>query len=171
MADAKISALTALSGAQVDTAADLLAIVDTSAATTKKILVSEFQIAINNLGVANQAQMETASTSTVAVAPSVQHFHPGSAKAWGYITAPNTVSASYPATGVSVVKNGVGDYTITHGRVFSSAIYPYFISIFNGTAFWSQQAISTDSFRINTMDNIGNSADPNNIFYVVYGDL
>ena len=41
MADTKISALTALTGANVDAAADYLAIVDTSVTTTKKILVSE----------------------------------------------------------------------------------------------------------------------------------
>lgn len=41
MADAKISALTALTGVNVDTAADVLPIVDTSVTTTKKILVQE----------------------------------------------------------------------------------------------------------------------------------
>lgn len=46
MADTKISALTALTGANVDQAADLLPIVDTSATTTKKILVNQLGIAI-----------------------------------------------------------------------------------------------------------------------------
>lgn len=46
MADQKISALTALTGANVDTTADVLPIVDTSVTTTKKILVSELGIAI-----------------------------------------------------------------------------------------------------------------------------
>src|SRR3990167_4468888 len=41
MSDTKISALTALTGANVDAAADYLSIVDTSVTTTKKILVSE----------------------------------------------------------------------------------------------------------------------------------
>lgn len=41
MANQKISALTALTGANVDFAADVLAIVDTSAAATKKILAGE----------------------------------------------------------------------------------------------------------------------------------
>src|SRR3989338_7118979 len=41
MSDTKISALTALTGANVDAAADYLAIVDTSVTTTKKILVNE----------------------------------------------------------------------------------------------------------------------------------
>ena len=41
MANTKISGLTALTGANVEAAADVLAIVDTSVTTTKKILVSE----------------------------------------------------------------------------------------------------------------------------------
>lgn len=46
MADTKISGLTALTGANVDTAADVLAVVDTSVTTTKKILVDELANAI-----------------------------------------------------------------------------------------------------------------------------
>ena len=46
MADTKISALTALTGADVDTAADVLAIVDTGVTTTKKILIDELGLAL-----------------------------------------------------------------------------------------------------------------------------
>lgn len=46
MAGQKISALTALAGTAVDTATDVLPIVDTSVTTTKKILVSELLIAL-----------------------------------------------------------------------------------------------------------------------------
>ncbi len=45
MADAKISALTSLAGTSVDAAADVLAIVDTSVTTTKKVTVDELAIA------------------------------------------------------------------------------------------------------------------------------
>src|SRR3954463_10310757 len=55
MANAKISALTALTGANVDTAADLLAIVDTSATTTKKILIDELRNAIGPVSATKQA--------------------------------------------------------------------------------------------------------------------
>lgn len=61
MANSKISALTALTGANVDTAADLLAIVDTSASTDKKILVDELR---NALGpVSGTKQASTSGTS------------------------------------------------------------------------------------------------------------
>lgn len=46
MADTKISDYTALTGANVDTAADLLEIVDTSVTTNKKILVDELAKAV-----------------------------------------------------------------------------------------------------------------------------
>lgn len=46
MANTKISALAALTGANVDATADILPIVDTSATTTKGILVGEAGIAI-----------------------------------------------------------------------------------------------------------------------------
>ena len=48
MADTKVSALTALTGANVDNSADVLAIVDTSVATTKKILVQEISLIAQN---------------------------------------------------------------------------------------------------------------------------
>lgn len=62
MADTKISALTALTGANVDTAADVLPIVDTSASTTKKIVVNELRTALGPV-----LATEQASTSGTAI--------------------------------------------------------------------------------------------------------
>ena len=50
MANAKISALAALTGANVEQLADVVPIVDNSASATKKILVSELSQAMNVLG-------------------------------------------------------------------------------------------------------------------------
>lgn len=61
MADAKISALTALTGANVAPLSDVLPIVDTNVTTTKKILVSELSQAMFVLGT------EQASTSGTAI--------------------------------------------------------------------------------------------------------
>lgn len=61
MADTKISALTALTGANVDTAADVLAIVDTSATATKKIPIDELRNAIGP--VLSTEQATTSGTS------------------------------------------------------------------------------------------------------------
>lgn len=60
MANQKISALTALTGANVDAVADVIPIVDTSAAATKKILVSELAQAMT---VSMTAQATTSGTS------------------------------------------------------------------------------------------------------------
>lgn len=46
MADTKISALTALAGSDVDTAVDVIPIVDTGSTTTKKITVAELKTAL-----------------------------------------------------------------------------------------------------------------------------
>ena len=50
MADTKVSALSALAGADVVQTSDVLLIVDTSTTTDKKILVSELSLAMNKLG-------------------------------------------------------------------------------------------------------------------------
>ena len=50
MADAKISSLTALTGANVDMTADVLEIIDTSVTTNKKILMSEVAAALCRQG-------------------------------------------------------------------------------------------------------------------------
>ena len=48
MANTKVSALAALTGANVDNSADVLPIVDTSVTTSKKILVQELQLIVQN---------------------------------------------------------------------------------------------------------------------------
>ena len=117
MADTKISALTALAGASVDTAADVIPIVDTSATTTKKILVDELRIAI---GIATQAQQETGSSNVVFVTPGRQQYHASAAKAWIRVST-DTVDASHNVS--SLTDNGTGDHTINFTTAFSSAYY------------------------------------------------
>ncbi|HWC31045.1 MAG TPA: hypothetical protein VG845_13280 [Dehalococcoidia bacterium] len=62
MADTKISALTALAAADVDTAADVLPIVDTGATATKKITVDNLRTAIGP-----KLDTEQASTSGTSI--------------------------------------------------------------------------------------------------------
>jgi hypothetical protein len=63
MANQKISALTALTGANVDPAADVMPIVDTSVTTTKKILVQELFNAASTLTSLTGAGTDTAADS------------------------------------------------------------------------------------------------------------
>lgn len=69
-----------------------------------------------------QADMETASSTTIAVTPGVVKYHPGVPKAWlMYNGVTNSILASYNVT--SVTDNGNGDYTVNFTTAFSSANY------------------------------------------------
>ena len=171
MSDTKISALTALTGANVDTAADVLAIVDTSVTTTKKILIDELRTA---LGIATQAQQETGTSLVVTVTPGRQHHHPSAAKAWGIIATPTTVSASYPAAGVSVVKDAEGTYTVTHGITLSSTVYSLLVQLNAASSNWYSPRISSrtaTTFQVIFVDSVGNLNNPVGFSYMIYGDL
>lgn len=88
MANQKISALTALTGANVDTANDVLAIVDTSAAATKKILINELRIALlSNTALTNSLSGDVAlnNTGTYFTGPTVAQGTSGTWFATGTI--------------------------------------------------------------------------------------
>lgn len=95
MADTKISALTALTGAGTDTANDVLAIVDTSASQTKKIIVDELRIALmSNSAVSNILGGDVAlnNVSNYFDGPSVSQGTSGTWFASGTVTLEDTVS-------------------------------------------------------------------------------
>lgn len=84
MADAKISALTALTGAQIDAAADVLAIVDTSVTTTKKVTIGELASALGfKTTVASATSPDIFATS---VGPTVDYT--GTTTATSFVAAP-----------------------------------------------------------------------------------
>jgi len=71
---------------------------------------------------ATQSDQETSSSTTVAVVPGVQQFHPSAAKCWAYVTVSGgtpTLATSYNITSITDV--GVGDLTITIATDFSTA--------------------------------------------------
>lgn len=71
---------------------------------------------------ATQAQMETATSTTLMVTPGRTQYHPGVAKAWlVYNGATDSTLASHNIA--SVTKNGTGDYSIALTTAFSSANY------------------------------------------------
>ena len=169
MADTKISAFAALTGAGVDSAADVLAIVDTDAGATKKILVDELRISLS----ATQAFQEAATNVSTFVTPGRQHFHPSAPKAWGVITSPTTVSLSYPSAGVSNTNPSLGNFVVTHGRTFSSAVYAVFVMPFHATNkySWSIQARDATTFTVQFWDNGGGAQDVTSFSYQCDGDL
>ncbi len=99
----------------------------------------------------------------------------GAPKAWGYITPATTVSASFPASGVSVVKNGTGDYTITHGVTFASAAYaiiaqPHLTSSATSMR-WSIKAQDATTFQLLIFDASNAAADPTQFSYACFGSV
>jgi len=76
----------------------------------------------SGLAAASQAEMEAATSNTVAATPLNTKSHPGVAKVWLRAAANGTsISASYNVT--SITDNGPGSITVTIDTDFSSANY------------------------------------------------
>ena len=129
MADTKISA-EATSGAITD--ADLFGGVQS--AVNVKFLFSAVKTWIKSWVFAVQSDQETATSNAVAVTPGTQKFHPGSAKAWAYVTVSGgvySIIASYNVT--SVTKTATGDVTVNFTVPFSSGNYALSLVCINGS--------------------------------------
>lgn len=76
-----------------------------------------------SIQIAVQSDQETATSTTKAVTPGRQQYHPSAAKAWVKFhgTTTTAIDASYNITGLT--DNGTGDTTITIATDFSSANY------------------------------------------------
>lgn len=77
--------------------------------------------AIGAIEIAVQSEMETGSSTTLAVVPGRQHYHPSAAKAWVKWGVTTTIDASYGVS--SITDNGTGDWTVNFSTAFSSANY------------------------------------------------
>jgi hypothetical protein len=76
---------------------------------------------------AAQSEMESGSSTTLAVTPGRQHFHPSACKGWVQATPTGVATVSYNVT--SVTDTGSGQATITWGTDISSANYCSLVSI------------------------------------------
>ena len=156
---------------RADTTANMIVLSYFTAATGAYVTAAS-DTATGVIEIATQAEQETGTDTTRAVSPGRQHFHPSAAKAWGVITPATTVSASYPASGVSVVKNGTGDFTVTHGVTFSSANYASVSQSLNAVSLVPySSAKTTTTIRLIFRDDAGVLTDPTSFSYVLYGDL
>ena len=77
--------------------------------------------AILTLQTATQADQETGTAADRVVTPSVQHFHPGSFKAWVKFNAAGTIAVSYNIT--SITDTGVGNWTVVIATDFGGTNY------------------------------------------------
>lgn len=124
MADTKISALTALAGSAVDTAADVLPIVDTSVTTTKKILVDELRKALlSQTALTNSLSGDVTLNNTVGFfdGPVVAQGTTGTWYASGTVTMIDTSAAARFVAklwdGTTVIASAVADTATTNGAV------------------------------------------------------
>jgi hypothetical protein len=85
---------------------------------------------IAGTAVATQSDQETATSTSTAVSPGRQHFHPSASKCWLKCDHAGNVNASYNIT--SITDTGPGVVTVTIATDFSSAHYALNVSV--GTA-------------------------------------
>ena len=123
-----------------------------------------------------QAQMETATDTTLGVTPRAANWHPGMAKCWGCVTTSGgtpTLQTSWNIT--SITDSGLGLLTVTIATDFSSANYaicatvryqtsPYDLVVNNTT-------ISAGSFQLSAYSPFNVlQVDPLNYFFACFGD-
>lgn len=127
--------------------------------------------------IATQAEMETGTDTTRAVAPGRQAYHPAHPKAWGIVTYSGgvpTLAASYNISGIT--DTGTGRLTVTIDVDFSSANYAVIAttesdsttlirpaSVSNGTR-------AAGSFELAVRDLGSSLTDPAAIMFACFGD-
>ena len=103
MADSTISGYAALTGANVDTAADLLEIVDNSVTTNKKITVAELNNALNGIGIPQNSK-SAAYTTVLADAGKIL-LHPSADTTARTFTIDSNANVAYPVDTVITFVN------------------------------------------------------------------
>lgn len=140
--------LQAIAAAATTNATDITTNTTNIATNTTNIATNTTAIAALNAGpltsgnVAVQSDQETATSTTLAVTPGRQQFHPSASKAFVKFTGQATngacvITASYNVSGVS--RTATGSYTITFATAFSSANYACFVTqVVGATNGWGQ---------------------------------
>jgi hypothetical protein len=133
--------------------------------------------ALGSAQVATQANQESASSTTLAVTPGRQQYHPSAAKAWGSVNFGGTVLSGYNLS--SVTDTSTGDETFNWTTPFSSGAYTAVATI---TATPAGSAASTFATQISNstapsavrvftlrLSDFG-GADGNSVACVAFGD-
>lgn len=79
--------------------------------------------ALGSAQVATQTDQEAASSTTLAVTPGRQVFHPSALKAWVKFNGTGTPAITVGHNASSITDNGTGDWTVNWTTAFSSADY------------------------------------------------
>lgn len=139
---------------------------------------------VNLTANAAQADMETGTSTTVAVVPGVMQYHPGVAKAWVNFNGTGTVAIRVSYNTSSITDNATADYTVNFTTAFSTADYvitgcgsPNYsggrpggiIALFSQVS-GTEAAPSVSSFRFSIFGDEGVAYDAKYITLAVYGD-
>jgi hypothetical protein len=117
---------------------------------------------------ATQADQETATSTTKAVTPGRQQFHPSAAKVWLKCDTAGAISASYNVT--SITDDSTGQVTVTIATDFSSANYAVVGSAMGSDVFVFINTAAAGSFVAQAVDDTGALTDPGNWCFVAFGD-
>lgn len=125
--------------------------------------------------IATQAEMETGTDVVRAVTPGRVQHHRGVAKAWGKFAGATGTLASGSLNVASVVRDSAGDYTITFTTAFSSADYAVMPSYLESDITSTPVVLyvrtqAAGSFTLHCDDVAGTDADPDQIYFVCFGD-
>jgi hypothetical protein len=120
-----------------------------------------------------QSDQETATSTSVAVVPGVQQFHPSAAKLWLNADTGGGIILSYNIT--SITDTGNGTITVTIATDFSSTTYPIigdcrFSALVRVRSVQITSSVAVGSFLANCVDETANNADPENWFFAAFGD-
>lgn len=124
-----------------------------------------------------QADQETGTSTTVAVTPGIQHYHPSAAKMWAYVTVSGgtpSLDASYNVT--SITDTSAGNVTITIANDFSSANYCAIANAVTAGGAAHAASVKTGqaagSLVVRTyLTSAGTDTDNINLSVVAFGDL
>lgn len=137
---------------------------------------TSFENAITEANTAATSDVSSESTSELYVKPSRIKYHPGSAKAWGYITGGGTPALVDSWNVASVTDNGAGDWTITLSTAMANANYSVAaIPIDSSGGLLTvnlHPTKSTTAFRLLFKTTGGTLTDPTTgVDFQVFGDL
>lgn len=125
--------------------------------------------------IAVQSEQETGASTTLAVTPGRQHFHPSATKIWAYVDrsagTPSLSSPSYNTT--SVTDDGAAQTIVTIATDFSTAIYSVLAAADNNagngsTASWL--TLAAGSFKVKVFTAAGAAGDTDDFTCGALGD-
>jgi len=122
----------------------------------------------SGLAAATQAEMEAASSNTVAATPSNTNFHPGVAKAWLKCDVSGVIAVSHNIT--SITDTGVGVVTVTIATDFSSVNYVVIVTPGRTERLVGASITNAGVFQATSDNTSATPADPTNWFITCFGD-